>query len=180
MSNDIFEKLSPQEALKILKQLVKTDKDLKARVFELAERVIREVSIDEICEEVLYSLDALDVQDLWDRAGPSQYGYTSPDEMAVEMVEDALEPFVGEIKKFQDLKMPEEAKRYCMGVLYGIYRYGWESESEFKIHAEDVPQESFGWILEDWEKKSSEADKKAMKEFIKTKCPRWFKCYESN
>ena len=94
MKNDIFNRISPDEAFSILKKLAKTDKKLKKRIVELAEDLFKDVDIDEVCEEVFDALDGIDVHELWDRAGPKTDGYTSPEDMAVEMFEEALEPFL--------------------------------------------------------------------------------------
>jgi hypothetical protein len=174
MKDDIFDKISPNEALKILRQITKTDKDLKKKIIELAENLFRDVDVEEICEAVFYALDGIDVHELWDRAGPKSDGYTSPEDMSVEMFEEALEPFVQEMHRLLDLKMHQEAKLYCMGILKGIYQYEEDSESEFKDWANDVPGESFGYILAEWVKNSNnKEDKKEMKNFIKKECPVW-------
>ena len=44
MKNDIFNKISPSEALEILKQIAKTDKKLKKKIVELAEELFRDAS----------------------------------------------------------------------------------------------------------------------------------------
>jgi hypothetical protein len=175
MKNDIFDKISPNEALKILRQITKTDKNLKKKIIELAEDLFRDVDVDEICEAVFDALDAIDVHELWDRAGPKTDGYTSPEDMSVEMFEEALEPFVQEMQRLLDLKMHQEAKLYCMGILKGIYQYEDDSGSEFKDWASDVPGESFGYILREWGKNVYKKDKKEMKNFIKKQCPGWSK-----
>jgi hypothetical protein len=59
---------------------------------------------------------------LWDRAGSRTDGYTSPEDMAVEMFEESLEPFLQELHRLFDLKMYQEANLYCMGILKGIYQ----------------------------------------------------------
>ena len=43
MKNDIFDKISPDEALEILRQITKTDKNLKKKIVELAESLFRDV-----------------------------------------------------------------------------------------------------------------------------------------
>ena len=139
MKDDIFDKISPNEALEILRQITKTDKILKKKIIELADNLFRDVDVDEICEDVFYALDGIDVHELWDRAGPKTDGYTSPEDMAVEMFEEALEPFLKELYRLFDLKMHQEAKLYCMGILKGIYQYEEDSGSEFKNWATDVP-----------------------------------------
>jgi len=71
MKDDIFNKISPDEALEILEQIAKTDKKLKKRIVELTEDLFRNVEVDAICDDVFDSLDGIDVHELWDRAGPS-------------------------------------------------------------------------------------------------------------
>ena len=173
MKNDIFDKISPNEALTILRQITKTDKNLKKKIIELAEDLFRDVDVDEICEAVFDALDGIDVHELWDRAGPKTDGYTSPEDMSVEMFEEALEPFVQEMQRLLDLKMHQEAKLYCMGILKGIYQYEEDSGSEFKDWSSDVPGESFGYILREWGKKGNIKDIKEMKNFIKKECSVW-------
>ena len=173
MKNDIFDKISPNEALKILRQITKTDKNLKKKIIELAEDLFRDVDVEEICEAVFDALDGIDVHELWDRAGPKTDAYTSPEDMSVEMFEEALEPFVQEMQRLLDLKMHQEAKLYCMGILKGIYQYEEDSGSEFKDWASDVPGESFGYILREWGKNGNNKDKKEIKSFIKKECPVW-------
>ena len=175
MKNNIFDKISPDDALKILRQISKTDKVLKDKIIALAEDLFRDVDVDEICEAVFYELDGIDVHELWDRAGPNRDGYTSPEDMSVEMFEEALEPYVQEMNRLMDLKMHQEAKLHCFGILKGIYQYEKESGSEFKDWATDVPGESFGSILREWGKNSKNKDKKDMKNYIHEECPDWFK-----
>ena len=173
MKDDIFNNISPDEALEILKQIAKNDKKLKKRIVDLAEDLFRNVDVESICDEVFFVLDGIDVHELWDRAGPKTDGYTSPEDMSVEMFEEALEPFVQEMQRLLDLKIHQEAKLYCMGILKGIYQYEEDSGSEFKDWASDVPGESFGYILREWGKNGSKKDKKEMKNFIKKECPAW-------
>ena len=172
-TNDIFEKISPNEALEILRQIIRTDKDMKKKVIKLAEDLFRDVDVEITCEDVFYALDGVDVHDLWDGSGPKTDGYTSPESMSVQMFEEALEPFVQKMKRLLNLKMHQEAKLYCMGILKGIYQYENDSESEFKNWVSDVPVESFGYILSEWGKNSNNKRKKEMKDFIKKEFPAW-------
>jgi len=175
MKDDIFNKISPDEALEILKQITRTDKSLKKQIVKLAEELFRDVDVDKICEDVFYTLDGIDVHELWDRSGSKTDSYSSPEEMAVEMFEEALEQFLQEMHRLSDLKMLQEAKLYCMGIIKGIYEYEKDSRSEFKDWATDIPAESFGYILGQWTKKGNTKDKQEMNEFISNECPDWAK-----
>ena len=176
MKNDILKKISPNEALEILRQITKTDKKLKKRIIELAEDLFRNVDVEAVCDDVFDSLDGIDVHELWDRAGPKTDGYTSSEDMAVEMFEEALEPFLQELYRLFDLKMHQEAKLYCMGIVKGIYQYKGDSRSEFKDWATDVPEESYSYIVNEWKKRGCRVkDKKEMRDFIANECPDWSK-----
>jgi hypothetical protein len=175
MKDDILNKISPDEALKILRQIAKNDRAIKKQIVKVSEELFRNVDVDKIYEDVFYTLDGIDVHELWDRSGSKTDGYCSPEEMAVEMFEEALEPFLQKMNRLSDLKMLEEAKFYCMGIIKGIYEYEKDSRSKFKDWATDMSAESFGYILGQWTKKSTTEDKQEMKEFIGNECPDWAK-----
>lgn len=174
MKDGILNKISPNEALAILKQITKTDTKLKEKVIELAEGLLSDVEVERVCDEVFAALEWLDVHDLWDGAGEHIDGYISPDEMAADMFDGALEPFLKELNRLFDLEMQQEAKLHCMGLLKGLYRYEEESESEFKDWAGDLPRETFEEVLDKWKKRNSDnKDRKEMKDFIKDECQNW-------
>jgi enamine deaminase RidA (YjgF/YER057c/UK114 family) len=78
------------------------------------------VDIKDIASLVYFDLDSIEVEEVWDRSGRTRNGYVEPTEMAFQMFEEALEPFLEEMKKYLKLSMFVEAKEYCMGILRGI------------------------------------------------------------
>jgi hypothetical protein len=114
---DILDKIQPTEALVILRKLAESDTGIRKRITEIAEDLIKDVDIDEICNDVFSTLDFIDVHELWDRSGAFSDGYTSPEDMAYEMIEEVLSPFEKEVYRLFDLGMVQEAKLSCMGVL---------------------------------------------------------------
>lgn len=170
----LINKISPNEALTILKQIAKADKIIEKKITEIAEGIIRNVDVEEICNEVFSVLDNIDVHDLWGRSGSTAYGYVTPEDMAVEMMEEELDAFNQEVFRLCDLGMQKEAKLYCMGVLKGIYKYDQESDAEFKDRAEDVAVECYSYLLDRWIKLSNNSpDLKEMNLFLKKECSRW-------
>lgn len=158
----------------ILKQLLITDPKIAELIEKEAEKLLKTIDLEMVCEEVYSDLDFLDVEDLWDRSGPSRDGYMSPEEMAFEMVENELEPYKNQVMKYFDLGMTKEAKKYCMGVLKGIYRWEKESKSEFKDWAADVAGECFDFLLEEWQKKTTDENNIVeMDKFLKKECSQW-------
>jgi len=172
MINDLDD-LSGEDALRVLKDLCATDAELRTRILAGAKKVLSAVDCDGVAEDVFFSLDILDVEELWDRSGPHRHGYSSPDEVAVEMIEEALRPYQDRLEQYERMGMAEQ---YCMGVLKGIYRFEHESQTEFKDWSPDIPAECFGGILDDWRKHcQARQDRKNMNEFISRECPEWAK-----
>ena len=177
MKDNAIENVSPEQALEILKRLAKDDSPaIRKQIEREAERVLKTVDVEEVCEEVYSALDGIDVHELWDRSGAGRDGYCGPEEMAVEMMEEELEPFSSQVFRYLEMGMANEAKLYCMGVLKGIYQYEQESQSEFKDWAADIPGDSFDCLLSDWKKKAADADNhKEMREFVNKECGKWGK-----
>ena len=84
---DAIKKLTPEQALEVLMRLSGKGGAIREAVLAEARRVLSEIDLDKIAEDVFVVLDSIDVQDCWDRAGSSRDGYTSPEEAAVEMIE---------------------------------------------------------------------------------------------
>lgn len=173
---NILDKISPNEALEILKILANSDKQIKRKIFDIAEKMVKNIEFDGICDNVFWALDGIDVHDLWNRSGSTVDGYISPGEMAIEMMEEELQPFQQEIFRLIELGMPQEAKLYCMGVLKGLYMYEHDSKSEFKDWATDIPGECFSYLLDEWKKRTKkESDINEMNDFLMKECKNWLK-----
>ncbi len=129
---NILDKINAEDGLAVLKRLARENASLLKKIEQVALKYLNEVTVEEIAGEVFCDLDTLKVEDVWDQSGPTRYGYVDSGEKAWEMFGDAIEPFLDELKKRQDLKMNEEAKKYCMGILEGIYQFEKESDNEFK------------------------------------------------
>ncbi len=170
----ILDKINADDALAILKILVKEDASLRKRMEDAALEYFIEVEADDIADEVFNELDSLEVEDVWDQSGPTSYGYVDPSETAWEMLEDALEDYLGELKKYLELGMDEEAKKYCMGILKGLYKFEKESKNAFKDWAADAPADNFIKVFDQWKGCCTNSnDIKEMKKFIKKNFPGW-------
>lgn len=173
---EIISKLTPDQALEIIEHLAAKGGRGCDMILKEAEKLLKSVDYEKIADEVFSELDFLDVEDLWDKSGPGRYGYTSPDEMAVEMIENELNPFYIQTDKYYDLGMHDEEKAYCKGVILGVYRFENESDSEFKDWAEDVSIECAGYLLDKWRKRTKEPlTIQEMNDFITQSCPNWAK-----
>ena len=171
---NILDRINADDGLVILKRLAEEDVSLLKRIEHAASEYFKEIVVEDIADEVFWELDSLEVEDVWDQSGSTSYGYVDPGEKAWEMFEDAIEPYLDELIKRQDLKMDEEAKKYCMGILKGIYKFEKESENEFKDWTVDAPEQNFEEVFNKWKKYCTNPDDiKDMNEFIGKNSPDW-------
>jgi len=106
--------------------------------------------------------------------GSTRYGYVDPNEKAWEMLKAAIESYVIELKKYQGLEMDEEAKKCCMGILKGIYKFEKESKNEFKDWATDALGDNLKRVFGKWKEHcTNQNDIKEIKYFIKKYFPGW-------
>lgn len=171
---DVIKKLTPEQALEVVLRLRDKGGAIRDAVLAEARSVLMEIDPDEIADEVFFVLDAIDVQDCWDRAGRSRDGYTSPDEAAAELFDEQLQPYFDQAGRYHELGMTEEEATYCRGVILGIYRYAHDSKSGFREWSIDIPIECAGNFLTRWRERSQGSiAAKAMNEFIRDRCSNW-------
>ena len=136
--------------------------------------VLVEIDLDSIADDVYFALDSIDVQDCWGRAGGSRDGYNSPDQAAADLIDEELQPFFDQARRYHAMEMPAEEAAYRRGVILGIYRYEQEAKSEFRELAVDIPIDCAGALLDEWRKRGQDSvTTAAMDAFIRKRCPNW-------
>ncbi len=118
---EIIDQLSHGDALAVLKTLAREDERVAARIAEIATTHLSDVDPEEVAAMLFFDLNFLEVEEVWDRAGPKRHGYVDPGEAADEMIQEVLDPYLEELKKYQNLGMNTEANRMCMGLLLGLF-----------------------------------------------------------
>lgn len=149
---NIIQSLSPDDALNILNILIKEDRSLEEKVYQIAMQIFNDVDTEDITSDVYNELDMIDVEELWQRSGKTRYGYVDPSEESWVMFEEVLAPFIDEMKKHQKLATPSLAKKYCIGIIQGIQEFEKESNSDFKDWAVDAPSEYAQDVFNEWKK----------------------------
>ena len=175
----VLARLSLEQARAVLRTLAR-DLQLAPLILQTAQTQIEAHSphspadAEAIAEEVLGALERLEVEEVWDRAGPKRDGYVDTSEAADGMIGEALQPFRDEMARYNDLGMADEAMYTCLGILSGLYRFEDEADSEFKDWAVDLPGDYGSVVLEEWKKsRPPEAAVRKLRELIKGGLPRW-------
>jgi hypothetical protein len=171
---DVTGKITSEQALLIVERLCRKGGDVRDAIIAEAMSLLSDFSLDHIADEVFDALDLIDIQDCWDQAGSHRDGYTSPEEAAVDVIEEELQPFFDQVERYHDLAMTAEEATYCKGVVLGIYRFQQDSHAEIKDLAQDLPAEYAGTLLDGWRKRNPDkAGAAAMAAFVREKCPKW-------
>ena len=144
--------LNTDQASQTLKALLDDTPDFTKKIYDVAMKVIGGVDSDDIKEDVYFELDMLDVEDMSNRSGRTRYGYVEPYDAAYEMFEEALYPFIEEMKKNQQRELPILAKAHCIGIIKGLQQYENESTSDFKDWVVDAPLGYVHNVIDEWKK----------------------------
>jgi len=172
----IIDQITSGQAISVLRKLWDAYPDFRVRIEAEIKKTLTAVNCYDVASDIESSLDSLDEEELYDRSGPSRNGYHDPAEMAIIMVEEVLDPYQDQLKRYSEIGMDREAKELCKGILKGLYEYARNSRTVFSQYATDAPAEMFGWILDEWKKKNrNKADQLEMKEFLHKECNDWSK-----
>jgi len=171
---EIIDRLSPDDALAVLKALVREDDRFADCIVEKAVAYLSNVDPEEIAATLYAELTALAVEEVWDRAGPKRHGYVEPGEAAYEMVREVIEPFLQELRRYCALGMGAQASQTCVGLLQGLYWFEHESASEFKDWAVDAPAAFAETVIDTWKEGVTElAASQGVKAFIDEELNGW-------
>lgn len=166
--------LTGVEALEILRRLWRRGGGIREEIRVEMEAILTGVVVEHVMDAVLADLDGIAVEELWDRSGPSAFGYTEPVEETWAMIQETLVPYVRDLERYLRLGRSEESLRYCVGLLEGIYAFGTESDTEFRSWAPDDPEHAFHWVLDKWTKVVSDRElRERMGQELRGRCPKW-------
>ena len=144
--------LNDSEKIQVLNNLLEDNPDLLEKAYNIAVAITDNVDENGIMDDVYYALNALDVDELFSRSGRTRYGYAEPHEVSWEMFEEAITPFIDEMKKLQNRNQPAAAKTHCIGIVKGLWRFDEDSVSDFKDWVEDAPGEYVTTVVDEWKK----------------------------
>ena len=146
----LLDQLQPGEAALVIRRLLAGHPELLPEAEEISRSTLGGVSFESIASEVEDSIRQLSLDDLDGRAGRHSWGYTEPTEAAWQLLDEAVEPFVEDMKRHLGLGLHEEAFEICKGVVLGLYQCREAGGDEFLGWAEDFPAEAAGNAVTEW------------------------------
>ena len=137
-----IDELRPDEAAEPLRALLARHPELSAEAASLAEAMVTHVSGDDVADAVEESILALDIDALGDRAGEHAGGYTEPTEATWELLQEAIDPFVDDLRRCISLGAETAAVETCRGIVVGLYRVRGKNPDAVLGWAQDFPVEA--------------------------------------
>lgn len=114
--------LSGAEHARILAELLTSHPELRSEAEDAARRLLDDASVDAIAESVAWALEDLPLDALAMRSGRIRgRGYVHETEAAWEIVEEAVEPFLADLRRRASLGL-DAAVAVATGIMAGLYR----------------------------------------------------------
>ncbi len=147
-SANVMGKMTASERASVLEALLKRHPELRSEAEQIAVDMISSPSVEEVAEEVRHAVTALGVDSLNGRAGRQPWGHVDPSEAAWELLGEAVEGFLADMKRCIGLGLHGAAVDVCCGVVLGLHQAG-ESGSEGVLEwAPDFAAETAGHAVE--------------------------------
>jgi hypothetical protein len=178
----VIEKLRPEEAAAVLNQLLGKHPELKSEAEELAIQRMSAASIEDVAEEVYVEIASIDLEALNGRAGSHSWGYVEPGEAATELLTEAIEDWVEEMKRSLGLGLLAPAEALCAGIVQRLYRAR-DTKSDGALGwAVDFPTEEAGFVVEEFLKACPPSSRKAayanLMQALTERAPEWVEVLE--
>jgi hypothetical protein len=144
----LLERLKPDEAARVRRRLLEAHPDLSSEAEEMARLLLHQVTYEDVARQIEDEIRALDYDDLDARAGRHEWGYVEPAEAACEILEEAMQPYLDDMKRHLELGLEAEALEILKGMMLGCYRLSERKGGEVLEWAPDFPGEAAGNALE--------------------------------
>ena len=115
--------LTGEERSLVLGELLGSHPELNVEVEQAALRQLESVTVEAVADEVSWALDEIPVEDLAARSGRVRgRGYVHENEAAWELVGEAVEPFMSDVRRRAALGLTDAASARVTGIVAGLYR----------------------------------------------------------
>ena len=173
----LLERLSPEEAMAMLSQLLEKHPELRLEAEQLATKFVSSKSIEDIAQDVCDRITGIDLDDLNGRAGKHSWGYVEPGEAAMQLMGESLQDLVDDMRRNAELGLLPAAQVTCVGILQGLYQTRDTNSDGALGWAPDFPAEHADYVVGDFLRACSPATRKEAKKSLSailTRCvPEW-------
>ena len=117
-----MDRLASDELAAVLQTLLKRHPDLSREADSIAVELVSSTMAEDIADDVFTSVTALEVDALRGRAGKQSWGYVEPTEAAWELLQEAVEDVIADMKRKMELGLDAAAEAICCGIVVGLHK----------------------------------------------------------
>lgn len=115
--------LSGSEHASVLAELLASHPDLLPEAEQAAQQLLGAATVDAVADEVGWALEAIPPEELAARSGRIRgRGYVHENEAAWELLTEAVEPFLIDVRRRAGLGLLEAAGAVAAGIVAGLYQ----------------------------------------------------------
>jgi hypothetical protein len=142
--------LSAAEKATVLDELLAAQPDLREPAEAYAVKVVTHADRLAVADDVEDALQGLDIEELNTRAGsrPGR-GYVHPAEAADEILGEALQPFLDDLRRRADLRIGSAAAEVAVGILLGLYNCRHGNSETLLEYSPDYAAERASGVVSD-------------------------------
>jgi hypothetical protein len=143
----LLERLSPKEAVAVLRQLLEKHPELRPEAEQFATEYVSSNSIEEIAQDVYDRVVGIGLDELNGRAGKHSWGYVEPGEAAIELMDESIQDLVDDMKRKAELGLLPAAQAVCAGIVQGLYQTRDTNSDGALGWAPDFPGEHADYVV---------------------------------
>jgi len=176
-ASGLLERLSPEEAVAILHQMLDKHPEFRSEAEDFATQLVSSDSIEDIAQDVYDRITGIDLDALNGRAGAHSWGYVGPDQAAQDLLEEAVEDLLEDMKRRAELGLVSSAEVLCAGIVQGLYQ-AQDAKSDGALGwAPDFPAEEAGYVVGEFLRACPAGARKAAQrssmESLAKRAPKW-------
>ncbi len=115
--------LADSEHARVLAELLANHPDLRSEAERTAQQLLGTETVEAVAEDVAWALEAIPLEDLAARSGRIRgRGYVDENEAAWEILSEAVEPFLIDLRRRAGLGMTDAAAAIAAGIVAGLYQ----------------------------------------------------------
>ena len=141
---------SDSERAAILAALVDDDPGLRERAEAIAEHILSTVDVTTVSDLVAETILDLDTEDLANRAGARRHGYVEPTDAVWQLLEEAIEPWIEDLRRRGRLGFNQAATDLASAMTQALgaldERADRIDDCLLRQWAPDFPFEAMSWV----------------------------------
>jgi len=173
----LLDRLSSEEAVAVLQHLLDKHPELRSEGEQFATKLVSSSSIEDIARDVHCRITSIELDALNERAGAHSWGYVEPGQAAIDLLEEALDDLVEDMKRNAELGLASSAEAVCVGIVEGLYQARNTQSDGALGWASDFPGEEAAHVVAEFLRACRPAARmavhKSLMETLAKRVPEW-------